>query len=79
MFLVIDNREIPTEEIRFKIVSDYREEDSRTGLPIGIAEAGGNEVPAENRRTRLGGVVMRPLVPFKWGASDPGALLGAAS
>ena len=66
VYLDLIDTAVPTDEIRFKIVLDYGEEDIVTGLPVAIAESDGSVVAEENRRTRLNGILMRPVIPFKW-------------
>ena len=79
VYLVSDGIEVPTDEIRFRIMVEYGEEDIRSGLPVEIAENDGSIVPPENRRTRLRGVLLRPVFPYKWGGADADTLIVEAT
>lgn len=72
---LLNGQEIPTDEIRFKIMADFGEVETRTGLPIDIAEASGRLVPQEQRSTRFNGVLMRPTIPYRWGEVDADLLI----
>ncbi len=69
VFLNINGVEVPTDEIRFKVVLAYQEVDQRTGLPVdAISDA--ESIDPVNIERRMRGVVMRPIFPFKWGATS---------
>lgn len=74
-FLLIDDIAYLTDEIRFKIVPDYSEIDSVTGLPVRVAERDGEEVPRENIKRRLNGMVLRPTTPYQWQEGTEEALI----
>jgi len=76
--LLGDGLEVPTDEIRFRVMLDYDEIDTQTGLPLSIAQQAGVEIPPENRRRRLKGAILRPTIPFSWGQSDIDALVAEA-
>ena len=79
VYLVRNQRDIPTDEIRFRIMLDYGEQDIVSGLPVGIVEIDGIEIAPENRRRRLLGVVLRPVFPFKWREPDADLLVAEAT
>jgi len=79
VYLVNNGIDVPTDEIRFRIMVEYGEEDMRSGLPVEIAENDGSIVPPENRRTRLRGVLLRPVFPYKWGGADADTLIAEAT
>ena len=76
--LLGDGLSVPTDEIRFQVMLDFDEIDTATGLPISIAQRNNNNIPDENRRRRLKGVVMRPTIPFSWGQAEVDTLITAA-
>lgn len=63
--LLINNRQVPVNEIRFSVTPDYGEVDLESGLDVKIAAKLG-EVSQKNRRSRLNGVVLKPVAPFQW-------------
>jgi type II secretory pathway pseudopilin PulG len=65
VYLSINNQRIPVDEIRFSVASDYGEVDLESGLDVKIASRR-QEIPQGNRRRRLNGVVLRPVIPFFW-------------
>ena len=65
VYLSINGQRIPVDEIRFRVVPDYGEVDLVSGLDVKIASRLGG-VAQQNRRTRLNGVVLRPVTPFFW-------------
>ena len=65
VYLTINNTQVPVNEIRFRVAPDYGEVDIQTGLDARIASRA-QEVPQENRRSRLNGVVLKPVAPFYW-------------
>lgn len=65
VFIVPDGQEIPTDEIRFSLVADYSELDRESGLPAGFIEQGAEQ--AQDTVLRFDGIVMRPVIPFRWG------------
>ncbi len=79
VYLVSDGIDVPIDEIRFRIMVEYGEEDIRSGLPVEIAENDGSVVAPENRRTRLRGVLLRPVFPYKWGGANAGNLVAEAT
>ena len=78
-YLVINGASYPTDEIRLKIVVDYAEVDRLSGLPVHIAQRDGSEVPQENIKRRLNGIVLRPTTPYQWQGESEEALTAAAS
>ncbi len=64
--LLLAGNEIPTPEIRFKIVADYSDFDGQSGLPL-PSSGGESSGRAERKFT---GVVLRPIVPFRWTIGD---------
>ncbi len=78
-YLLVDGVAYPTDEIRFKLVADYEEVDRMSGLPLGVAERGGNEVSEENIERRLNGIVLRPSTPYRWQDDAEVALIAAVS
>ncbi len=78
VFYLLDGEEFPTAELRFRIVAEYEDFDAQTRLPVSVLENAGNEVSEENRETRLSGVLMRPVIPYRWGAVAPRALIDEA-
>lgn len=78
-YLIVDDISYPTDEIRFKLVSDYSEIDRVTGLPLHIAERDGRTIAEESIKRRLNGVVLRPTTPYEWPSGDEGALIAAAT
>lgn len=74
-YLLIEETAYLADELRFKMVADYSEVDRVTGLPVHIAERGGNEVAAENIKRRLNGVVLRPTTPYQWQSGEADALI----
>jgi len=78
-YLVINGAAYPTDEIRLKLVSDYSEVDRLSGLPVHIAERDGSEVPEENIKRRLNGIVLRPTTPYQWQGDSEEALMAAVS
>lgn len=79
VYLVNDGIDVPTDEIRFRIMVEYGEEDMRSGLPVEIAENDGSVVAPENRRTRLRGVLLRPVFPYRWGGAETDTLIAEAT
>jgi len=65
VYLAFNDQLEPVSEIRFRVTADYGEVDSQSGLDVRIASRAG-EVPQENRRSRLNGVVLKPVTPFLW-------------
>ncbi len=65
VFINQNGSSIPVNELRFRVVVDYGEVDTVSGLDVNIAGKT-DEIPAENRRRRLNGVILRPVVPFEW-------------
>lgn len=65
VFLSVNDQRVPVSEIRFRVSADYGQVDAVTGLDVIIASRI-REVPQENRRSRLNGVVLRPVAPFSW-------------
>ncbi len=65
VYLIINNSQVPVDEIRFRVAPDYGEVDTQTGLDVNIASRV-QEVPEANRRSRLNGVVLKPVAPFSW-------------
>ncbi len=65
VFLAFDEQLVPVSEIRFSVTTDYGEVDIQSGLDVRIASRAG-EIPQENRRSRLNGVVLKPVTPFYW-------------
>lgn len=78
VFILRDGVEIPADELRFRIEADYGEYDTVTGLPVALVESDGSRVPEENRLTRLNGVVMRPVIPYRWGVAPAETLVDEA-
>lgn len=78
-YLIVNDISYPTDEIRFKLVSDHTEIDAITGLPVHIAERDGSEVAEENIKLRLNGIVLRPSTPYIWRGAADEALLEAAA
>lgn len=64
--LLIEGNEIPTAEIRFKIEADYSLFDSKTGLPIPRNVRGESNSPSSLGVTKFTGVVLRPVLPYRW-------------
>lgn len=79
VFFLVDGVTIPTDEIRFKVVVQYLYENRVTGLPAtneqlqeisrSVINISGVSASAEFRQ-RFSGVLMRPVIPFIWGASN---------
>lgn len=65
VYLSINNQRVPVDEIRFSVSPDYGEVDLESGLDVKIASRL-QQVPQINRRSRLNGVVLRPVAPFYW-------------
>lgn len=78
VFLLQDDRRVPTDEIRFAIVADYGLYDSTSGLPLSVVERNGREVPEQQRERKLNGIVMRPVTPYEWEGQGAEELVGAA-
>lgn len=78
-YLIVNGISYPTDEIRFKLVADYSEVDRRSGLPVHIAERDGTEVPEEDIKRRLNGMVLRPSTPYQWQDDTEEALIAMAS
>jgi general secretion pathway protein G len=76
--LLINGREVPTNEIRFRLEADYSMHDEETGLPVRVLESAGEEVPEDSRVREFNGIVMRPVTPYKWGEVEYGVLLQEA-
>jgi type II secretory pathway pseudopilin PulG len=76
--LLVNGREVPTNEIRFRLEADYSLHDEETGLPVRVLESAGEEVPEESRVREFNGIVMRPVTPYKWGEVEYGVLLQEA-
>lgn len=75
--LLINGARYPTDEFRFKIVADYSEIDSSTGLPVHVAERDGSRIAQENIRRRLSGMVLRATTPYQWQDTAEGELEAA--
>ncbi|MEX0618755.1 MAG: hypothetical protein WDZ76_11135 [Pseudohongiellaceae bacterium] len=73
VYLVENGVEVPTDEIRFHIEVDYREEPDRgladTGLDTGNAPQAETDREIVGRR-RINGIVMRPVTPYNWGRNN---------
>ncbi|NKB33370.1 MAG: hypothetical protein GKR91_09755 [Pseudomonadales bacterium] len=67
VYLIVNGIETPTNEIRFKIVAEYGDVDTASGLPVGVIENESTTVPEGNRERRFNGVIMRPVYPYIWG------------
>lgn len=68
VFIVPDGLEIPTDEIRFSLVANYSELDRESGLPAGFIEQGAEQ--AQDTVLRFNGILMRPVIPFRWGKGN---------
>lgn len=75
VYLIRNGIEIPADEIRFRVVADYADIDSVTGLPVQVLEGGGEEVGADNRERQFNGILMHPVYPYRWGELDQTSLL----
>lgn len=78
LVLISNGREVPTSEIRFRLVADYSMHEQGSGLPVRVLESAGESVPAENQVRKFNGIVMRPVIPYEWGAPDEQALAAEA-
>ena len=76
VYLLQNGREVATTEIRFRVVLDYGDIDTRTGLPVESSEIRGVEVPEMNRERRFNGVLMRPVSPYRWEQTGENELIG---
>lgn len=76
--LLIDGREVPTNEIRFRLEADYSMHDELSGLPVRVLESAGQEVPEDDQVREFNGIVMRPVTPYKWGEVEYGVLVQEA-
>lgn len=63
-FLIVNSTEVPTTEIRFRIVVSYR--DPRTGATIRASDIPESGISG----LRLGGIVLSPVVPYRWKATE---------
>ena len=77
LLLISNGREVPTNEIRFRLMADYSMHDEGTGLPVRVLESAGESVPPENQVRKFNGIVMRPVMPFEWRAEGEGELEAA--
>lgn len=69
VFLLIDGRRVPTDEIRFVIQAQYRTEDPETGLPVSqdVAVRNASEGTIDGvRKGRINGMLLKPVIPYKW-------------
>lgn len=64
------NGVIPTDSIRFSVVTISDQIDTRTGLPVTSVQGDDYPVLEEHRRRRVKGVAFRPTVPFRWEAGS---------
>lgn len=62
-FLLINGAEVPTAEIRFHIVVTYRD-------PVTLRNVTASELSGAASGARISGVVMRPVVPYRWNATE---------
>lgn len=65
-YLELSSGDLPTQEIRFKIVADYSEFDRRTGLPLSVVGRGEAGIDESDRVRKLAGILMRPVFPYRW-------------
>lgn len=79
VYLLLNGVDVPTDEIRFRITVEYVEEDRVSGLPVEIVEVDGNIVPPEDQRTRLRGVLLKPIFPYRWGEAATNTLIEEAT
>ncbi|GAB5499200.1 MAG: hypothetical protein PsegKO_15110 [Pseudohongiellaceae bacterium] len=70
LVLVSNGREVPTNEVRFRLIADYSMHEKGSGLPVRALESAGETVPAENQVRKFNGIVMRPVTPYEWGSPD---------
>lgn len=76
--LLINGVEVPTDEIRFKLVADFGMHDRESGLPVRALESAGQTVAEEDQERAFNGIVMRPVIPYKWGEVEYGTLMEQA-
>lgn len=72
--LINNGQEVPTNEIRFRLVADYSMHEEGSGLPVQVLESAGESVPSENQVRKFNGIVMRPVLPYEWRAPEANEL-----
>lgn len=67
VFLLINEVQVPTAEIRFKMAVKYSYENRDTGRAVPLSEIGDiDQFPNAKYRRRINGVLMGPLNPYFW-------------
>jgi hypothetical protein len=64
--LLLAGNFISTAEIRFKIIADYSNFEGESGLPAPSNGSGESGRPGSGNEKKFTGVVLRPIVPFRW-------------
>ena len=77
VYISNNDRRVPVDEIRFRVTADYGEVDLQSGLDVKVASRS-EVIPDENRRSRLNGVILEPVVPFFWEQVDDELLIAQA-
>jgi type II secretory pathway pseudopilin PulG len=75
--LSLNSQRVPVDEIRFRVTTDYGELDLESGLDVRIASRI-KEIPRQNRRSRLNGVILMPVFPYSWDGLDEELLISEA-
>lgn len=81
VFLVDNGREIPTSEVRFKVVALYRYPDSRERLTLDeiesrireemlVGSVNESQLQQNLGRARPSGALLKPTLPFRWQGSE---------
>lgn len=79
VYLVMNGVNIPTNEIRLRLNARYGDIDSRTGLPVEIAESKGDQVESQFRQSKFKGLVLESNIPFVWESEGQESLLQASN
>lgn len=67
VYLLVDGVQVPTSEIRFSIVANYRYVHKQTGVEIAnIDDANAEGYQAEDYRRRFSGVLLQVVTPYQW-------------